>query len=194
MWIFMQPLWSNVFWSLLSHYFTNTFKGIQRCYLSITKIQKNAVIFYTFRRNVQCDVQESPNLLYICTEELQELYLNFCLVHCHCVYPPNNSFMLSVLVMFCWAGTGTWNVWPVVILEGYPLQSFLSSAAICTAPGSLGIDMAGTLFLVVLVATLPCAWSCWSSETRWFPVLCPVSLMAKTKHSFRWQNEVPTII
>lgn len=68
----------------------------------------------------------------------------------------DNSFMLSVVVMFYWAGTGRQNVWPVVILEGYPIQSFLSSAAIRTAPTSLGIDMAGTLFLVVLVATLPC--------------------------------------
>lgn len=58
--------------------------------------------------------------------------------------------MLSVVVMFYRAGTGGQNVWPVVTLEGCPLQCFLSSAA----PVSLGIAKAGILFLVFLVATL----------------------------------------
>lgn len=45
------------------------------CFLLITNIQKNAVIFLYFQKElaVWC-----TDLLYMYTEELQELYLNFC--------------------------------------------------------------------------------------------------------------------
>lgn len=113
-----------VFWSLLSPYFTTTSRGIHSCYLPITKLQKNAVIFYTFRRNMQCGVREATNLLYIRTEKVQELYLNFCTASQQFFYPHSNSFVLLVAVVFYWAGTGRQNVWPVVIMEGIPSLVF----------------------------------------------------------------------
>lgn len=137
---------------------------------------------------MQCGVWEATNLLHIHTEELQELYLNFCLVHPHCIYPHNKSFMLSVVVTFYWARTGRqtglWSYWK-------DTQFSLSCPQLLQLP--LGLTWLELCSLLSWWQHFPVHGAAGAQRQNVFQY-CALYLIAKTRDSFRWQNEVPTKI